>query len=166
MFEERKDMNNIGTAVYDPKYQEERSIRIWKELGYVEDNFDKYLSDEHGIFENAKIAVYRVYTNRKGYINETPLAIMKFKNIRVYKEYDSYANNFRYYLYKCAFNFFEKYKDMNTNRTPNIVALLEGEAIATCLSRYKEKEQIKEVMFISGDIEYYISFKYESEGNK
>lgn len=166
MFEERKDMNIIGTVVYDPKYQEERSIRIWKELGYVEDDFDKYLSNNHGVLENVKFEVYRVYTNRKGYINEMPLAIMKFKSIRVNKTSDSYTDSFLYWFYKGTFDFFEKYKNTNAHRVPNAVAVLMGETITVCLSRYKEKEQVKEIMFISGDITYRISFKCQSEGNE
>ena len=166
MFEERKDKNIIGTAVYDPKYQEERSIRIWKELGYVEDDFDKYLSHNHGVLENAKFEVCRHYINRKGYNDEMPLAIMKFKSIRVNKTCDSDTDSFLYWFYKSAYDFFEKYKNTNTRRVPNAVAVLIGETITTCLSRYKAKEQTKEIMFVSGDITYRISFKYESEGNK
>ena len=95
-----------------------------------------------------------------------PLAIMKFKSIRVNKTSDSYTDSFLYWFYKGTFDFFEKYKNTNTHRVPNAVAVLMGETITVCLSRYKEKEQVKEIMFISGDITYRISFsfKYESEG--
>ena len=166
MFEERKDMNIIGTVVYDPKYQEERSIDFWKEYGYVEDNFDKYLSNNHGVLENVKFEVCRHYINRKGYNEEMPLAIMKFKSIRVNKTSDSDTDSFFYWFYKGAFDFFEKYKNAKTHRVPNAVAVLMGETITVCLSKYKEKEQVKEIIFISGDITYRISFsfKYESEG--
>ena len=166
MSEERKDRNNIGTVVYDPKYQEERSIDFWKEYGYVEDNFDKYLSNNHGVLENVKFEVCRHYINRKGYNDEMPLAIMKFKSIRVNKTCDSDTDSFLYWFYKGTFDFFEKYKNTNTHRVPNAVAVLMGETITVCLSRYKEKEQVKEIMFISGDITYRISFKCESEGNE
>ena len=166
MSEERKDRNIIGTAVYDPKYQEERSIRIWKELGYVEDNFDKYLSNNHGVLENVKFEVCRHYINRKGYNEEMPLAIMKFNSIRVNKTSDFYADSFFYWFYKGTFDFFEKYKNAKTHRVPNAVAILSGEMITTCLSRCKEKKHIKEIMFISGDITYRISFMYKSEGNE
>ena len=153
MFEERKDKNIIGTAVYDPKYQREKSIEHCKHLLYEEkiSPFDDLLVDGECILKDIHICIVRNFQNRKGYNDCSILFKTSITSAYLCKDDRAYC------LYK------------NKLTEKNILTSLDLADISTCFVVYYEdkKSNLREqVKFISGDIEYCISFKCESEGNE
>lgn len=145
---ERKDRNNLIN-------KESKAITFWKEeCGYTEDNapFDEILKNSDGVLENVKISVTNCYS-------ETLFAEIKFRTLRLYKGETFYC------LYKCAYNFFERYKD-KIDKQPNVITWLGMEDEFVCLSHFNKKKNRKEVRFFNDNLCYYISFSCQSEGNE